>query len=232
MRGHWMLAFSPEDKRGGGARNEEQARNEGRSGELKPDGGNRTDDGHIYDPGKFMPSSPVSPGTPEQTHARGEEMLMRARSRMGFETSRSEQTEGNEMRGFASPSAHGGGEEGGEGKVEKLTKLVKKLQKRLEHAEGGGEEFAKASGEGLCGEELFKKLPSLGRKALKVLKNPPETWEKYLKEGDAPAIYEMESKELERAVKEAQESGSEKSVDKEITHVCAALLYMLLEDEE
>lgn len=249
----WMIALGDTSNRGGrsggGSRAEAHP-------ELMPDGGNKHGQ-HIYDPGKFMPSSPVSPGTPEQpggTSASLEEARSRGRrtrsmadmkesmkGRIGF-LPESDEDEEDKMRG-------GQGGSGGEssrsmgyaeshhkedGGFEHLKKTIKKLKERLEKAEQGGEGFAQVSEIGLEGDKLFKKLPHLGRKALKVLRKPPETWTKYLEDEDFESIYDMEVKELEKAVQKAQKAdeGEDKSVDKEITHVFASLLLILMNEEE
>lgn len=181
-----------------------------------PDGTRHTADGHPYDPNKVMPSSPVSPGTPQQPT---KVSPMAKLERMGFGYSR--------RRGEAEAKHH---KSGAVSESSDLIGMVKALKRRLDHMDSD-EEFAKAGSGGLKGEELFKKLPVIGRKALKVLKHPPETWDEYLEDGDVQAIYQMEVKELERAIKEAGKSGEEKNVDKEMSHVFAALIYMLLEEE-
>lgn len=183
-----------------------------------PDGTRRTADGHPYDPDKVMPSSPVSPGTPQQPT---KVSPMARLERMGFDYRRTRgegDTEAKHKGHAVTESAD-------------LMGMVKAMKRRLDHMDSG-EEFAKAGSDGLRGEELFKKLPIIGRKALKVLKHPPETWDEYLEDGDVQAIYQMEVKELERAIKEARKSGEEKNVDKEMSHVMAALLCMLLEEED
>lgn len=250
MSNMWMLLM-PSGRRGSRseARPEEtwegrQERAEeanGRGAEkYYPDGGQRTEQGHIYDPGKAMPSSPVSPGTPQQS----EHVATAAMRRMGY-LARQHREDGEDTMTVADGRMHGmpneemrhmhgapgmtmkGGHSGGHEK--QLIGTIKKLQRRLERLEEGqGEDFAKASGEGIMGKELFKKLPGLAMKAVKVLKNPPKTWDEY--EDDPAAIYKMEVGELERAIKEAGKSGEEKSVDKEISHVLAALICLVMAD--
>ena len=227
MSGSWMLAFGGQNRgeqnseMRRGARSEYEAESRSREAERFTPGVKR----QIFDPDKFMPSSPVSPGTPQQptrvmpANARGGSGTQ---NRMGFPVGEEYEAQ---MHGGEGSQAEGG-------ELAHLHKYVKKLAQRLSHIEGGGEDFAKASGGNLMGKELFKKLPSLGRKALKVLKRPPETWMEYLEDEDFQAIYDMETKELEKAVKKAKESGEEASMDKEITHVCAALILLIMNDED
>lgn len=254
MSNMWMLLM-PSSRRG--ARSEgnraEEKEWEGKQGRTEeagergaekyyPDGHERTEQGHIYDPGKVMPSSPVSPGTPQQQ----EHVARAAMRRMGY-LARQRQEDSDERMliadgrmhempedtnrhmhgasGMIMKGGHGGGSE------KQLMGVIKKLNRRLERLEESqGEDFAKASGEGIMGKELFKKLPGLAMKAVKVLKNPPKTWDEY--EDDPAAIYKMEVGELEKAIKEAGKSGEEKSVDKEISHVLAALICLVMADSE
>lgn len=170
MSGSWMLAFGGQNRGAQnsemrrGARSEYEAENRSREAERFMPGAKR----QIFDPDKFMPFSPVSPGTPQQP-TRAMPMNARggsgAQNRMGFPVGEEYEAQ---MHGGESSQAEGG-------ELAHLHKYVKKLAQRLSHIEGGGEYFAKASGGNLMGKELFKKLPSPGRKALKVLKRPPES---------------------------------------------------------
>lgn len=78
---------------------------------------------------------------------------------------------------------------------------------------------------------IFEDVPEIVCDAVKVLKDPPSTWDRYMAMHNGKAIYEMEFGELREAVKRDLKSGhSELHVHKEMTHVLAASLYMALID--
>ena len=93
--------------------------------------------------------------------------------------------------------------------------------------EGSAKSFPE-SGELMYGSEALKLLPQMARKAAKIVKNYPETWDQYLEEEDYQGIFEMESKELEKAMEE----GEKKSLEKECSHVLAALMLMCVAECE
>ena len=80
---------------------------------------------------------------------------------------------------------------------------------------------------------VFEDIPEITEDALKVLENPPSTWDRYMAMHDGKHIYEMEFGELREAIKRDLRNGkSELHVHKEMTHVLAAALYMALIDND
>ena len=215
-----MIAFSGRQE----ANRDNQARNVNVRGEQ------------IYDPGKFMPSSPVSPGTPEQPghvktpqgNEQGERGARNALARIGFIQNRHMTPEGridirrNEYNN--SPMEP----RGESATMEQMKRSMKRMSKRMDHMEKGSAEGFAKGGEIMYGAEVLKKLPQMARKASKIIKSYPETWDQYLEEEDYQGIFEMESKELERAMEE----GEKKDLEKECSHVLAALMLMCVAECE
>lgn len=110
MSGSWMLAFGGQNRGAQnsemrrGARSEYEAENRSREAERFMPGAKR----QIFDPDKFMPSSPVSPGTPQQP-TRAMPMNARggsgAQNRMGFPVGEEYEAQ---MHGGESSQAEGG----------------------------------------------------------------------------------------------------------------------------
>ena len=209
-----LIAFS--------GRQESNQGNQSRNVSVKND--------QIYDPGKHMPSSPVSPYTPEQpghvttpSQTTNIRINRNALARMGYLTA------GNMENVSRSETENRMGGRSGGGKnpeVEEMRKKMKRMASRMEHMEKGSKNFAEG-GEVMYGAEVLEKLPQMARKAAKVIKSYPETWDKYLEEEDYQGIYEMESKELEQAMEEGG-----KNLEKECSHVLAALTLMCVAESE
>lgn len=175
----------------------------------------------IYDPGKHMPSSPVSPYTPEQPGTvQTPKQSRNALSRIGFIQNMHPQ-EGAQMRGQSE-------ERGENATMEQMKRHVKRLSSRMRHMEEAPSMGFAESGELMYGADVLKKLPQMARKAAKIVKNYPETWDQYLEEEDFQGIFEMESKELEKAMEE----GEKKDLEKECAHVLAALMLMCVAECE
>lgn len=215
-----MIAFSGRQEASRGS----QARNVNVQGEQ------------IYDPGKFMPSSPVSPGTPEQPghvktpqgNERGERGARNALARIGFIQNHQPPMEGKiniRRNEYNNTSMEARGESNA---MEQMKRSMKRMSKRMDHMEKGSAEGFAKGGEIMYGGEVLKKLPQVARKASKIIKNYPETWDEYLEEEDYQGIFEMESKELEKAMEE----GEKKDLEKECSHVLAALMLMCVAECE
>lgn len=216
-----MIAFSGRQE----ANRDNQARNVNVRGEQ------------IYDPGKFMPSSPVSPGTPEQPghvntpqhNARMERGARNALQRIGFIQNRMGSEEGRiNIRRNEYNENEAMDPRGESGAMEQMKRSMKRMSKRMDHMEKGSAEGFAKGGEIMYGAEVLKKLPQMARKASKIIKNYPETWDQYLEEEDYQGIFEMESKELEKAMEE----GEKKDLEKECSHVLAALMLMCVAECE
>lgn len=215
-----MIAFSGRQE----ANRANQARNVNVQGEQ------------IYDPGKFMPSSPVSPGTPEQPghvktpqgNERGERGARNALARIGFIQNHHMTPEGRidiRRNEYNNSSMEARGESA---TMEQMKRSMKRMSSRMKHMEEGSAKSFPESGELMYGSEALKLLPQMARKAAKIVKNYPETWDQYLEEEDYQGIFEMESKELEKAMEE----GEKKSLEKECSHVLAALMLMCVAECE
>lgn len=71
---------------------------------------------------------------------------------------------------------------------------------------------------------------AVGKAAVRVMLCPPETWKPYLHKRDYYGIYEMEAQEFARAV--MAPVSEHKDVDKEMTHMVAALMMCVIYRDE
>ena len=106
----------------------------------------------------------------------------------------------------------------------------KRHKQREESSTYSVEEYLAKSVTRFSEEPLFSGVfMLLGKHAVRVLMDMPDTWTPYLKEKDYYGIYEMEMKELAEAI--AAKPGSGLSADKELTHVAAAMMLCVMHDD-
>ncbi|MBD5585795.1 MAG: hypothetical protein HDQ88_11995 [Clostridia bacterium] len=93
-------------------------------------------------------------------------------------------------------------------------------------AHGGMEKMGKDVAEkGMAASKIIDpRLESILEDAVKVMENPPHTWEAYLKRKQYDGIARMEGKELMAALEEGKDA---KDVKKELTHTIAALFMLM-----
>ena len=77
------------------------------------------------------------------------------------------------------------------------------------------------------GKEFLRFLPQIFQDAVQVIENPPDTWPPYLKKQEYAVIYEMESKELLRAIQEYRAGeGTLSDVLREAEHALASAVQL------
>lgn len=93
-------------------------------------------------------------------------------------------------------------------------------------AHGGMEKMGKGVAEqGMAASKIIDpRLEAILEDAVKVMENPPHTWEAYLKHKQYDGIARMEGKELMQALEEGKDA---KDVKKELVHTIAALFMLM-----
>lgn len=106
-----------------------------------------------------------------------------------------------------------------------------------DHREGDGHHDESIGGALRRSVDRFSDAPmfsgmfmALGKPAVRVMMCPPETWKPYLEKRDYYGIYEMESHEFARAV--LAPPSEHRDVDKEMTHMVAALMMCVIYRDE
>lgn len=145
-------------------------------------------------------------------------------------------------------------EEGEEGRehIKHLKKKLHKLEEALEEIrEDGGrkgkekkkdkekdkdddegdddpaEGLKKLLGGEVKGKEFLRYLPRIFLDAVKVIKHPPETWPPYLEKEEYAGIYDMESRELHKAIAQYRGgTGTLSDVMREVEHTVAAAVQL------
>lgn len=109
---------------------------------------------------------------------------------------------------------------------------------RFRYNEVGSEQGADSIREALVkSTERFAAAPmfsgvfmAVGKNAARVMMCPPDTWKPYLIKRDYYGIYEMEAHEFARAV--MAPVSEHRDVDKELTHMVAALMMCVIYRDE
>lgn len=91
------------------------------------------------------------------------------------------------------------------------------------HADGGEHEKG-GDIHGMASKVIDPRLESILEDAVKVMENPPHTWEAYLKRKQYDGIARMEGKELMEALEEGKAA---KDIKKELVHTIAALFMIM-----
>lgn len=123
------------------------------------------------------------------------------------------------------------GGKGGHGDEGREKKDKKKKDRGGEDSEDDeddpGQELKKLLSGEVKGKEFLRFLPDIFRDAVQVIENPPDTWASYLNEQEYAGIYEMESKELLRAIREYRAGeGTLSDVLREAEHALASAVQL------
>lgn len=146
-------------------------------------------------------------------------------------------------------------EEGEEGRehIKHLKKKIRKLEEALEEMQDGegrkgekkkGKEKSGEKGEDdeeddpsavlkkllggeVKGKDFLRYLPRIFLDAVEVIKHPPDTWPPYLEKEEYAGIYDMESRELHKAIAQYRSgTGTLSDVMREVEHTVAAAVQL------